>query len=190
MNIETIYPNVGKPALFMAYFRKVLRWLIAIAIIACPIINLAVGGKPWCLVAIWVLQGLWVTLAKPDVIEYSLLRQTVKITIYVCVLLVLIDQLLAPGWASFVVPIVACGALIVAVVIFVSDLHTQKQNMMPLIWLVLLSLLLSGLTLAGWPERSWPMITLGSLSLMLLIVGLITLRKEIFLEFKKRFHIQ
>ena len=190
MNIEIIYPNVGKPALFMAYFRKVLRWLLIIAAITCPIVNLAVGGKAWCLVAIWVILGVWDILAKPDVIEYSLIRQTVKATIYVCVLLVLIDQLLAPGWASFVVPIVACGALIVTVVIFVSDIHTQKQNLMPLIWLVFLSLLLSGLTLAGWPERSWPMITLGALSLLLIIVGLITLRKEIWLELKKRFHIQ
>ena len=190
MNIEIIYPSVGKPALFMAYFRKVLRWFLIVAAVACPIINLAVGGQLWCLVADWVILGLWDILAKPDVIEYSLIRQTAKITIYVCVLLVLIDQLLAPGWASFVVPIVGCGALIVTVVIFVSDLHTQKQNMMPMIWMVLLALILSSVTLAGWPEKSWPMIALGGLSLLLIIVGSITLHREILLELKKRYHVK
>ena len=100
MNIEYNYPSVGKPALFMAYFRKILRYVLIVAAITCPIVNLAVGGKPWCLVAVWVILGVWDIVAKPDVIEYSLIRQTAKVTIYVCVLLVLIDQLLAPGWAS------------------------------------------------------------------------------------------
>ena len=189
MNIEIVYPNVGRPALFMTHFRKVLRWVLALAMITCPIVNLAVHGKAWCLVAVWVMLGVWDILAKPDVIEYSLLRQTVKITIYVSILLVLIDQLLAPGWASFVVPLVLTAALVVSVIFFVSDLHTQKQNMMPMIWLILISLVLSGVNLAGW-ERRWPMIMLGSLSLLLTIVGLVVFHKEILLEIKKRFHVR
>ena len=52
MNIEINYPNVGKPALFMAYFRKTLRYLLILAAITCPIVNLAVGGKLWCLVSV------------------------------------------------------------------------------------------------------------------------------------------
>lgn len=190
MNIEVNYPNVGKPALFMAYFRKTLRYLLILAAITCPIVNLAVGGKLWCLVSVWVILGIWDILAKPDVIEYSLIRQTVKLTIYVCVLLVLIDQLLAPGWASFVVPIVGCASLIVTFVIFVSDLHTQMHNMMPMIWQILLALGFSGVTLAGWPEKSWPMIALGSLALLIVIIGVLTLHKEIWMELKKRFHVQ
>nr|MCR5004871.1 hypothetical protein [Clostridiales bacterium] len=134
--------------------------------------------------------GAWDLFVSPDVIEYSLIRQTSKAILFIAVLQALIDQLLVPGWAGFVIPISGAAALILTAIFFAIDVHTQKQNMMPMIWLILLSLLFFGATFIGWPELNWPMIVLGSVAAVLAVLGLILFHKEVWLELKKRFHTQ
>lgn len=190
MNIEIIYPKVKKKTLFMTRLRQVLGLVFLAAVIACPIINLAVRGKAWSAVVVWAIFVIWNLVISPDVIEYSLIRQTSKAILFIAVLQILIDQLLVPGWAGFVVPICGAVALILMAIFFAIDVHTQKQNMMPIIWLILLSLLFFGTTFIGWPELNWPMIVLGSVASGIALIGLLLFHKEIWLELKKRFHIQ
>lgn len=190
MNIEIIYPEVKKKTIFLAHLRNALRWIFSTAIIACPIINLAVGGKAWSVVVIWAILGVWNLLVSPDTIEYSLIRQTVKAVLFLSVLGILIDRLLAPGWAGFVIPLLASAALLLTAIFFAIDIHTQKQNMMPMIWLILLALAFFIAAVIGWPELNWPMIVLGSVSSALTILGVVLFHKEIWLELKKRFHTQ
>ncbi len=190
MNIEIIYPEVKKRRMFMIWLRRVLSWVFLLAVIACPIVNIAVGGKAWSAVVVWAIFAVWNLFVSPDVIEYGLMRQGVKIIIFAVVLQILIDQLLIPGWAGFVIPLFGTAALVYTAIIFVSDIHTQKQNMMPMIWLIFLALLFFGMALIGWPELNWPMIVLGSTACLLTLVGVIVFHKELLLEIRKRFHIR
>ena len=190
MNVEIIYPEVKKQDLFLMQLRKTLRWIFLLAMIACPIVNLAIGGKAWSVVVIWSILLVWNVLLSPDVIEYGLMRQGVKIVLFAVVLQILIDQLLAPGWAAFVIPLFGTASLLYTAAIFVSDIHTQKQNMMSMIWLIFLALIFFIMALIGWPELNWPMIVLGSTACLLTFFGVILFRKELLLEIRKRFHVR
>ncbi len=190
MNVDIIYPEIKKKVIFLTWLRKILNWVFLAAVIACPIINLAVGGKAWSVVAVWAVFGVWKMFVAPDVIEYSLIRQTSNAVILIAILFALIDQLLAPGWAGFVIPILGVAALVLTAIFFCIDVHTQKQNMMPMIWLILISFGFLLAALFGWSAMNWPIIVLGSVAGVIAIVGLIVFHKEIWLELKKRFHLQ
>jgi hypothetical protein len=43
------------------------------------------------------------------------------------------------GWGSFVIPIVCFGTLVLLGVLFLSDLTKQRQNVMPMVWLIIAS---------------------------------------------------
>jgi hypothetical protein len=106
-------------------------------------------------------------------------------------MLTLIDILLAPGWAIFVVPIVCFSGLAFCAVLFFTDLETQKHNMLPLILLIFFSIIASGICLIFWHEHDfWPFIVLGGISLFLLISFVIVLGSDFRLEMKRRFHIK
>ena len=190
MNVEMIYPEVPRHDMFLLKLRRVLRLVFLLAIIVCPIVNIAVGGKAWSAVVVWCILIAWNIFVSPDVIEFGLMRQGVKMVLFAAVLQILIDQLLIPGWAGFVIPLFGTGALIFTAVIFVTDIHTQKQNMMPMIWLIFLALIFFIMAQIGWPELNWPMIVLGSTAWLLTFLGVIIFHKDLLLELKKRFHLQ
>jgi hypothetical protein len=186
MEIEIVYP----PRKRFAYPRAVtlIKWVFVSAAYVCSIVNLAVGGKPWSVVVLWALWSVWSLAVSRDLVEYNRVSQTVKLLVHTCVLLVLIDLCLSSGWAGFVVPIVSFATLFMVGVLFFSDLSRQKQNLMPMIWLIGASLIAMIVSLAGWPGMNWPMLLLGITAFTMLAVSVIVLKRDLLRELRKRFH--
>jgi membrane protein YdbS with pleckstrin-like domain len=105
-------------------------------------------------------------------------------------MLILINNLLAPGWAEFVVPIICFAGVFINGVFFLTNTKKQRQNLMPMIWAIAIALIAIIAALAGWPEMNWPIIALGSTGFALLVAAVIVLGKGIITEFVKRFSIK
>ncbi len=189
MDIEYIYPRVQKRKRFWDRFRFIARCCFMAAAYAAPIVNLCLGGRLWCLIVLWSLWLAW-GLISPPLVEHNRISQTARLLFNVCVLLIIIDTVYSHGWGSFVIPIVCFGTLVLLGVLFLSDLTKQRQNVMPMVWLIIASLLGIISSLIGWPKMNWPMIALGSTAFALLIVCVGILRKDLLTELKKRFHVK
>lgn len=186
MKISITYPPSKDGGRRLA--ERIINWCILAAAVICPTVNLLTGGKPWSVVVLWSLWfGRSMSISR-DMVEYNRISQAAKLLVYTCTLLVLIDRCLAPGWAGFVVPIVCFGALITIGVLFFSNLQKQKQNMMPMVWLIIGSLIAIGISFTGWLKMNWPMIALGLTALVLLAANIIILQKDLLRELQKRFH--
>ena len=135
------------------------------------------------------LYMVWTLVLSPDLVEYNRISQFIKLLLSSCLMLILIELFLAPGWAGVVVPIVGFGGLIVCAALFFSDMERQRQNMLPMLTLIFLAALGSAAGLL-WlkPEVVWPMAVMGALSLALLISCIIALGRGFIRELHKRFH--
>jgi len=188
MKVETIYPPVKKRSRAQAKFRTAVNWSFGVSAFACTLINIFVGGALWSLTVDWALWFVWSAVISPSLVERNRISQTSKVLIDSCVLLVLIDVVFSLGWAGFVVPIVSFASLAAIGTLFLSDLPRQKQNMMPLFWLIIAAFIAMICAFSGWPRMGWPMIVLGCTALALFIVCIAIMRRGLIREFVKRFH--
>jgi len=187
MKVDIIYPRISRKKQVFLRLRYVCRWCFLASAAACCAVNLCVGAPWWSLVVIWSLWSVWNCVLTPDMIERNLISQTVKGLWHVCILLALINGLLAPGWAQFVIPIVGFAAMTATTVFFFMDMRAQRQNIMPLIWLVLAGLVCFACASLGWLDMNWPMIVLGSISAALALTGILAFPRQLWQELKKRF---
>lgn len=190
MKVKIIYPKQTKKNLFAARSGIVARWFFLAAAYACGIVNFCIGGKAWSVVVMWGLWFVWSFIFAPNMVERNRLSQTTKLMVYSCVTLILIDALLAPGWAAFVVPIICFAGVFTNGVFFLTNTRKQRQNLMPMIWAIAISLIAVTAALAGWPELNWPIIALGATGFALLVVSVAILGKGILTEFVKRFSVR
>ncbi len=190
MEFEIVYPHVKKHSIAMLIIRRVFGLLFLAAAAVCLTVNLVLGGKWWSVIVLWSLYMVWSLVLQAPLVERNLISQGVKLAVMTVILLVLIDWLLVPGWAGFVVPIVAYGALIVLAVLFFVNVSKQRHNVMPLILLTVLVAVGSALALFVFSETRWPMIVLASTAAVLLVATAFTLRSRLISELVKRFHIK
>ena len=170
---------------------SILRWPFLSAAAACIIVNLAVSGPWWGVIAVLVLYIVWTLILSPDLVEYNRMSQSIKIVVWTSILLTLIDILLVHSFALFVVPIVCFGGLVVSIVLFLTDLQRQKHNMMPLILFEMVSIIASVIVLCVWNDpNNWPYIVLLSLSVIGFLTKIIVLGRDFKIEWQRRFHIQ
>ena len=189
MNIKITYPQVSKKKQTLRKIINILKILSIIAVIACPIVNIATGGKAWSLVVIMSIYILWTMLLSPDLVEYNRISQFVKLITLTSILLVIIDVFLASGWVIKVDGILRFSGLIIAGVLFFTDLDRQKHNMLPLLFLIFLAIVTSILELCLYHGNGkWIAIVMGSVALALLIAIIIVLGNYLIKEIKKRFH--
>ncbi len=190
MDIEIVYPTTTPQQRHRAWFINWAKWPFLAAAYACPILNLALGWPAWSVVVLWSLWILWSFTLSPALVELNRISQAVKLVVDAVILLVLIDWLLAPGWAAEVVPIVSFGALIVVGVLFFTDFRRQRQNMAPMLVLAVLCLVMGVGGLAFWGgQPKWPLIVLSSLAGALIIATILVPGASLIREAKKRFHI-
>ncbi len=191
MDIKITYPPARGNRGFWGVVLLLLRWLTVAAFLICPVVNFATGGKAWSIIAMMGIYMLWTLVLSPDLVEYNRISQFIKLVLCSCVLLGLIDHFLAPGWALSVVPMVVLGAMAVCAGLFFSDLERQKQNMMPMLGLIVLALVgcVIGLCLWGF-KCPWPILAMGALALVLLIGSWIIMGRDFTRELKRRFHTQ
>ena len=135
------------------------------------------------------LYMLWTLVLSPDLVEYNRISQFIKTIVCTCILLTLIDVFLAPGWAIEVVPIVCFTGLAVAGILFFTDLERQKQNMLPMLLLILFAIAGSVIGLSLWHEESrWALAVMGVFAVCLLFACMVSLGSEFLRELKRRFH--
>ena len=191
MKIKITYPSIAKKTLKKQKIMNIVSWLMVSAAIVCPIINFYLGGKPWCLIVLMGLYTLWTMVMSPDLVEYNRLSQFIKFVFCLCALLAIIDIMLLQGWAIFVVPIILCGGLCISGVLFFTDLEKQKQNMFPMLLLIIFTIIGSVAGMCTYTGKIQIVFFLmGFLALALLAMCIITLGHEFIRELKRRFHIR
>lgn len=188
MEINNTYPPLPPRLHRRRRLRTVCGWCFLAAGAACIITNLCIGGKAWSAVAVWALWMIWSTLLTPVLVENNLISRSTRLLINTCVLLVLIDLTVSSGWAAFVIPIVCYGMLIAIGLIFFLNISKQRQNMMPMLWVVAGALVAAISAIFGFSLDSWPMIALAAIAAVILIATMVILRSQFFAELKKRFH--
>lgn len=190
MKIKITYPTVEKPRLKTDRFLRMTKWVLLLAAILCPIINIAVQGKAWSLIVLMSIYTVWTLVLSPDLVEYNRISQSIKLITCSCILLCLIDYFLVPGWAIEVVPIVCFCGLATSGVMFFTDIDRQKQNMLPILLLIFLAIAGSIIGLCLWHgEGRWSLIVMGNVAVFLLIVCIVALRKDFLRELQRRFHV-
>ena len=189
MKLDITYPTVERRRLQRKKFLHIVRWPVLFAALICPVVNLVTGGAAWSIIVLMALYMLWTLVLSPDLVEYNRISQFIKTIVCTCILLTLIDVFLAPGWAIEVVPIVCFTGLAVAGILFFTDLERQKQNMLPMLLLILFAIAGSVIGLSLWHEESrWALAVMGVFAVCLLFSCMVSLGSEFLRELKRRFH--
>ena len=178
MKVECVYPIPPKRRIQRHQLICAARWPFLAAAVACPVVNLCLGGSAWSLVA-------------PTMVEYNRVSQFTKVLAQCCGLLLLIDLILAPGRIRNLLPIVCFAGLTVAAVLFFTDFSRQKQNIIPLMLLCLVAFLSAGVCLlVPGVESQWGLIVLAALSFGLFVVCAVCLGGGFFRGLHKYFHVK
>ena len=195
MNINITYPELSKKKATRAKLIRILRLPFIISAIACPIINVAVGGLAWSIIALFGLNIIWNMFVAIDLIEYNRTSQFIKLITYSIIMLILIDVFITPTitWGSFVIPIVTFSGLVVAAILFFTDFERQRHNLMPLlvidiICLVAAVIMVLVIKYQGLDMVLWPYITMGGVSLAILVSLILSMKGGFFGELKRRLH--
>jgi len=196
MDVEITYPKRNEQGLRKQFQRyKIIRWAkwpFMFAVYFCPILNITTGGPAWSVIVIWALWIVWSFTLSPDLVEINRISLFVKFLTNAAILLIMIDVLLSPGWAIKVVPIVGFSGLVVAGILLFSDIDRQKQNMMPMLRLIIVSLIgsVSGLIIWSQNESKWAFAVMGAFAFALLVAEIAVLGNDFIREIKRRFHIK
>lgn len=190
MEFEIVYPKIKRQSLAMFHVRYIFGLIFLAAAVVCPIVNIIFKGPAWSVIVLWSLYMVWTLCLKLPLVDRNLINLGVRFAVMTVILLVLIDRLIVPGWAAFVVPLVAYAALLVLAVLFFVNVTKQRQNVMPLVLLTLAVAIGSALALFVFSETRWPMIVLACAAAALLIATVFTLRMRLLMELRKRFHLK
>ena len=191
MHVKQTYPPVKKGSKNRRRMLSILRWPFLFVSIAAIAVNIAVEGPLWGVIAVLTLYVVWRLILSPDLVEYNRMSQSIKIVTWASILLALIDILIVHSFALFVIPIVCFSGLVVCIVLFFTNIQTQKHNMLPLILFEVVSVIGSTIVLCLWKNvNNWPYIVLLSLSVLSLLSMVIVLGRDFRIEIKRRFHIQ
>ena len=129
MHIKITYPSVEKGRMGRRKLLSILRWPFISAAVASVTVNLIIGSPYWFPIVLLSLWGVWKFVFSTSLVEYNRISQFVKLVIYTCALLTLVDIFIISGWARFVVPIVCFSGIILSPDM-VSD--WQQKDMQPL----------------------------------------------------------
>jgi len=192
MEIKNVYPTVGKKTLIRRWLTLSFKWVFLFAALICGVINLAIGGKAWSVVVIWSLWMVWTQFVNPDLVEYNRISQTIKFIVNSCILLGLIDLILAPGWSVKVISIICFSALILVSVLFFTDYRTQRQNMFPMLIFSLFCIIGSviGLVARQNEDAVWTLTVTAAVAFFLLLFCALNLGRDFLTEMKKRFSVK
>jgi hypothetical protein len=189
-DIRIEYSDKKKSSLFMFWFKRLLKWIMALGIVTCPIVNHLTGGPLWSVVADVAMVFFWIEVLSPDVLENNMLRQVFRLGSFAIIETTLIGIFLSPGWLGFVLPIIGFGILLISVILFVINLDKHRNCIMPLILETLIALVAFIVMVNITEQLNWPMITLGAVSSFVAFTGLVIFHKDIWVELRKRLHIK
>ena len=185
--LEITYAPKGRSSRFVYRLRQIARWLMLLGFIACPAVNYLTGGPAWSIIV--MVSILFArTYVSPDILEFSTIGQSLRIGAFAIVLTTLIGILLSPGWLGFVLPIIGFSTLILSGVFFFINIDRHRNNIMPLIWEIIIALAACLVVYIRDGKLNWPMVTMGSLALVMALTGLVAFHRDIRRELAKRLH--
>ena len=192
MHVKNTYPKVTKVSPNRKRMLNIVRWPFLGVAIAAIIVNICTGAPFWSILVLLTLQVVWKLILSPDLVEVNRISQSIKVVVWSSILLAAVDVLLVNNhFALFVIPIVCFVGLTNCIVLFFTNLETQKHNMLPLINFIFISTIGSLIALHFYHEKnSWPFIVLLSLSVLFLLSLIIVLGQDFKIEMKRRFHIK
>lgn len=192
MKYDIIYPEAGEAKKFQRRkMIKIVRWPFLLAAVACVAVNVVTGGISWSLIALVGLYTIWTLVIAPDLVEYNRISQFIKLIMCACFLLTAVAITISWINATRIISIVCFSGLIGAGILFLTDIRKQKQNMLPMILLIIVSLVYSVIGLIVWRnELHWEFIVTFIIALILMLACVIFLGGDFKREVKKRFHIR
>ena len=190
MKINKTYPEVSKKIFQRRRILKILQWPFILTAIIAPFVNYYFGGLPWSILVVAGLYMLWHLLIQTDLIEYNRISQFIKLSIYTCIMILLIDLFLVGGWAVEIVSIINFCALVISAILLFTDFNRQKQNLMPIFLLIVIAFVWATVGLMSMNVSTWLLIVLASLSILFLLVIVIVLKEDFIRELKCRFHLK
>lgn len=190
MENKPLYPSITKKQRRRQHLAYVLNRIFVTCVILSIIVNLASGGAPWCLIVIIGLFTLHTMVVSPDLLEYNRISQTIKAIILLSILFILID-LLYPGWAGVATSVLLCCGIVLSAALFFSDFRRQRENLFPFLWLLIVALAraLTGACSTSGPIRA-SFVLMAALSLILVLLFILFLRKDCLRELRCRFHLR
>ncbi|NMD38044.1 MAG: hypothetical protein GYA87_05110 [Christensenellaceae bacterium] len=189
MKVDITYPTPPKKSRVLEIIFEVIKWLFIASVIIAPITNIFIGKQIWSLLVVWPIYVIWTSIVNRDSVEYNRISQSSKLLIHICILLIIVNFVFSFNWGGFVIPLVYLSMLITINVFFLTNITKQRQNIMPLMWLIAISILAFSSSMIGWPKLNWPMVVLGCVSFVILFVCIIILKNDLLVEFKKKFHV-
>lgn len=187
MTVKITYPHAEKKKMQRQDVIRWAKWPFLLAATACVIVNIAIGFPAWCLISNWSLWMVWSFLISPALVEYNRISLWICFITHSSILLLIIDTVFPSGWSAAAVPIVDFGGLVIASILFFTDLERQKQNMMPML-LLLISCFILFASGALLKHMNWEVTVMGAFAAALLAVCLVVLKKGFAREIIKRFH--
>lgn len=171
---------------------NIVRWPFLGVAAAAPIVNLCIGGPHWWILVILTLLVVWKMILSPDLVEFNRISQSIKIVVWSSILIAAVDLLFVNNsFAIFVIPIVCFAGLANCIVLFFTNLETQKHNMLPLINFIFVSIIGSLIALHVYHDiENWPLIVLLGVSVLSLLSLIIVLGQDFKIEMQRRFHIK
>ena len=187
MNPKIIYPVPGRQNSFYRYLRYYARIVFIVAALVCLLVNYLVKGKAWSIIVVWSLFSAWRLLFSLRLVEFSIYSHAIRVTLYLTVLLILIDYLLAPGWAQTVVPIVLFAYFVVMIILYFAIYSRKQRHLVSIMMLGILNLIMIPYSIHSWPIENWLAFAFGLSSLVLMIIMIIINWKQIKYEINARF---
>ena len=187
MNIKIIYPIPERQQNIYRTLRNYVRILFIAAAAICLLVNLLVKGKAWSLIVCWSLFSVWNLFFSLRLVEFSIYSHAVRITMYIVILLMLIDRFLASGWAETVVPIVLFGLLLLMFILFFVTYDRKERHVVSITFLGLFNLFSIPYSIHSWPIENWVAFAFQCASLLLFVIMIIINRDVLLYEIKARF---
>lgn len=189
-NTPEAFPSITKKYGFGFALRRTIFATFSVGFLVCLIVNICVGGKPWCLYPLGAEFLFWLAFVAQAPIEARFMYRVFGVMLTLSLYLTLIDVLDGKlSWSlSLVVPILGFSGMIFMGSYILVFRKKQACSLTLVFFFILCSLVAILLGIVGVYSVSWPLIVLGSCALAVLIFTVALYRSEIIRELKKRFH--
>lgn len=185
MKLENDYPLIYKKINFYFLIRRIILIIFGIGLISSIIINLAIGGKLWC---IYVLGGegvLYFSFLNRPLIDNILIKRITILLLVIIMYLYLIDLVNTTNWSYLVINILSFSLLIFQLLFFFINYELHKNKIVLMLFTSIMSISFCFLAIIHIIPINWALIVTGSLGLFNLILLFTFYFKTTILELKK-----
>lgn len=189
MNVNVVYPKRSIRRDVRRAFIYYGKWIFLLAGIISLVVNHIYHAFWWSPIVIWSLWSLWQLIFNPTLIGHNRTSIAVKASFNITILVGII-YVVYPTWPGIEVAAMVVGTgLIISAVLFFSNISRQKQNVLPFLIFILITIVFASIALAFRRNEPlvWAIIVALSVAVAIFLSTIIILRINYFKELKKRF---